>query len=220
MPKYVLPLTEALIEQTVPKEKPYRLFDGAGLYLEVKPSGSKIWRMKYRQHDGRENVLTFGPYPEIAIDKAREYRLTVHQMLERTQDPRAEFNREKLHPPPKPIALDEIFDEPEWGHVQSSILHATWHAIQCLEATLFPALARIPTDEVRHNIQRAAIRQVEQAGLQSVSRQLESVATALAASYLRNGMSMEDLVNAMKDTRRRARRADDKAYAPRLRNAR
>ncbi|WP_332851555.1 DUF4102 domain-containing protein [Duganella sp. S19_KUP01_CR8] len=217
MSKYVLPLTDTLIEQAAPKEKPYKLFDGAGLYLEVTPGGSKIWRMKYCQRDGREYVLTFGRYPEVAIDKAREHRLTAHQILEPEQDPGIEFNRKKLYPLPKPIPIDEIFDEPEWEHVQSSILHASRHAIHDLEAALFPSLERIPTDEAGHNIQQAAIRQVEQDGLQTIYRQLESVATALAASYLQSGMSMEQLVSAMNDTRSRMRRADDKAYSPRMR---
>ncbi|NRR30462.1 DUF4102 domain-containing protein [Oxalobacteraceae bacterium] len=210
MPKRIVPLTETLIAQAVPKEKPYKLFDGGGLFLEVRPNGSKIWRMKYRESDGRENTLTFGRYPEVAIDKAREHRLTAHQMLERMQDPRAEFNREKMHPPSKPIPLDEVFDEPEWGHVQSSILGATRYAIRHLETTLFPSLARIPIDEAQHSIQRAAIRKIEQSGLQKISRELESVATALAASYLRSGMSMKELVTAMSDMRRRARRANDR----------
>ena len=212
MSKYVLRLTDALIKQAAPKDKLYKLSDGAGLYIEVKPSGSKIWRMKYRQQGGGENALTFGRYPEVSIAKAREHRLAAHQMLERQQDPRTEFNREKLHPPPKPIPIDEIFNEPEWGHVQTSILRATWLAIRHLETALFPALARIPISDAQFSTRQAAIRHIEQAGLQVVSRQLEGVATALAASYLRNGMSMDQLVSAMKESRRRVRRESDSVH--------
>ncbi|MED5598210.1 hypothetical protein [Janthinobacterium sp. P210006] len=114
-----------------------------------------------------------------------------------------------MHPLPKPIPIDEIFDEPEWGHVQTSIRRATLLAIRHLETALFPALQRISISEAQHSIQQAAIRQIEQAGLQVVSRQLEGVATALAASYLRNGMSMDQLVSAMKESRRRVRRQGD-----------
>ena len=211
MSKYVLRLTDALIKQATPKDKLYKLSDGAGLYIEVQPSGSKVWRMKYLQQGGGESVLTFGRYPEVSIAKAREHRLAAHQMLERKQDPGTEFNREKLHPLPKPIPIDEIFDEPEWGHVQTSVLRATLLAIRHLETALFPALERerISISEAQHSIQQAAIRQIEQAGLQVVSRQLEGVATALAASYLRNGMSMDQLVSAMKESRRRVRRQGD-----------
>ncbi|MNK19833.1 Prophage CP4-57 integrase [compost metagenome] len=209
MSKYVLRLTDELIKQAAPKDKIYKLFDGAGLYIAVQPSGSKVWRMKYLQQSGGESVLTFGRYPEVSIAKAREHRLAAHQLLERQQDPHTEFNREKLHPLPKPIPIDEIFDEPEWGHVQTSIRRATLLAIRHLETALFPALQRISISEAQHSIQQAAIRQIEQAGLQVVSRQLEGVATALAASYLRNGMSMDQLVSAMKESRRRVRRQGD-----------
>jgi hypothetical protein len=41
-------LTELAIKQAKPKEKPYKLPDGNGSYLEVMPSGSKYWRFKYR----------------------------------------------------------------------------------------------------------------------------------------------------------------------------
>lgn len=216
MTKYATPLTDALIKQAAPKEKPHKLFDGAGLYIEVQPSGSKIWRMKYHQPGYGETVLTFGHYPDVSIAKAREHRHTAHHMLEQKQDPHTEFNRENPHPPFKPIPLDEIFDEPEWDHVQTSILCATRHAIRDLETTLFPALARIPIDEAQRSIQQAAILQIERAGLQAISRQLEYLATALAASYLRSGLSMEDLVCAMKDRRDRTRRASDAAdFKPR-----
>ena len=95
MSKYVLRLTDALIKQAAPKDKLYKLSDGAGLYIEVQTSGSKVWRMKYLQQGGGESVLTFGRYPELSIAKAREHWLTAHQMLERKQDPRIEFNSAK-----------------------------------------------------------------------------------------------------------------------------
>ena len=36
------------VDTAKPREKAYQLADGAGLYLEVVPSGSRYWRMKYR----------------------------------------------------------------------------------------------------------------------------------------------------------------------------
>jgi hypothetical protein len=41
-------------------DKPYKLADGVGRYLEVMPTVGKLWRMKYRQPDGKENRLSFG----------------------------------------------------------------------------------------------------------------------------------------------------------------
>lgn len=45
--------------QAKPADKPYRLADGKGLYLEVKPNGSRYWGMKYR-FDGKEKRAEFG----------------------------------------------------------------------------------------------------------------------------------------------------------------
>lgn len=211
MPKRIPPLTEARIDQATPREKPYRLFDGAGLYIEVQPSGSKIWRMKYRQPDRSENALTFGRYPEVSIAKAREHQCTARKMLKQVLDPRTAFNHAKLHPRPELIPLDELFNEADWGHLQASILQTARYAIYHLEATLFPALTRIPSDEARRNILRASTQQIEQTALQALYRQLEGVATAITGSYLRSGMSTDDLAIAMQERRERARRAVDVA---------
>lgn len=74
MPKVIAPLTDAQVKNAKSKDKPYKLFDGGGLYLEVTPTGGKLWRMKFRQANGKENRLSFGSYPEITIEKARKQR--------------------------------------------------------------------------------------------------------------------------------------------------
>ena len=51
-----MPLTDVRIRQAKAADKTLKLVDSAGLYLEVKPSGSKLWRYRYRIA-GRENLL-------------------------------------------------------------------------------------------------------------------------------------------------------------------
>jgi hypothetical protein len=41
-------LTDSKVRQAKPADKPYKLFDGGGLFLLVQPGGSKLWRLKYR----------------------------------------------------------------------------------------------------------------------------------------------------------------------------
>ena len=65
MPKLAKPLTDAQIKTAKTKSKSYSLADGGSLYLELSPTGSKIWRMSYRQKNGKTNRLTFGPYPAV-----------------------------------------------------------------------------------------------------------------------------------------------------------
>ena len=48
-------LTNVQIQKAAPGEKPIRLFDGGGLYLEISPTGGKLWRFKYR-FDGKEKI--------------------------------------------------------------------------------------------------------------------------------------------------------------------
>ena len=62
-----------MIHDTKPKEKPYKLADEKGLFLLVKPSGSKYWRFKYR-FNGKEKLLAIGVYPDTSLSQAREKR--------------------------------------------------------------------------------------------------------------------------------------------------
>jgi len=54
-----MPLTDIAIRSAKPLEKPQRLFDGGGLYLEISPAGGKWWRFKYR-FEGKEKRLSLG----------------------------------------------------------------------------------------------------------------------------------------------------------------
>tara|TARA_Y100000588_G_scaffold374554_1_gene449708 strand:- start:382 stop:1572 length:1191 start_codon:yes stop_codon:yes gene_type:complete len=68
-----MPLTDTQIRNAKPREKQYKLFDSGGLYLLVRPTGSKLWRFKFRL-DGKEKALSFGKYPDVSLAKAREER--------------------------------------------------------------------------------------------------------------------------------------------------
>ncbi len=65
-----------------------KVFDGGGLFLQVKPDGARYWRMKYR-HGGRENLLAFGVYPEVSLSEARRRRDEARALLREGKDPNA-----------------------------------------------------------------------------------------------------------------------------------
>ncbi|MDP3302109.1 MAG: tyrosine-type recombinase/integrase [Sulfuricurvum sp.] len=73
MARQVVPLSDTEIKKAKPKEKDYKLFDGGGLFLLIKPNGGKWWRLKYLI-DGKEKSLSLGTYPEVSLLKAREKR--------------------------------------------------------------------------------------------------------------------------------------------------
>ena len=50
-------LTDLQLKQALPRERDYKISDGGGLYILVRPAGSKLWRMKYRAQ-GREKKLS------------------------------------------------------------------------------------------------------------------------------------------------------------------
>jgi hypothetical protein len=70
MPKLATPLTDTQLKRATPLGKTYTLADGAGMYLEVAPSGTKTWRMSYRQPNGKNTRLTFGKYPDVSLAEA------------------------------------------------------------------------------------------------------------------------------------------------------
>lgn len=51
-----------------------KLFDGHGLMLAILPSGNKVWRMAYRDQNGKQQTAVIGPYPLISLKDARERR--------------------------------------------------------------------------------------------------------------------------------------------------
>ena len=89
-------LTDAIILSAEPRSKPYRLFDGLGLYIEVAPSGTKAWRLKYR-FQGKEKRLSLGVYPEVSIETARQNLAKEKQLLEQGYDPSEVRKQEKLN---------------------------------------------------------------------------------------------------------------------------
>lgn len=66
-------LTARQVDTSKPKDKPYKLSDGGGLYLLVNPNGSRYWRLKYRIA-GKEKLLALGVYPDITLAEARQKR--------------------------------------------------------------------------------------------------------------------------------------------------
>ena len=81
-----MPLSDIKIRNAKPAEKPVRLFDERGLYLEVSPAGGKWWRLKYR-FAGKEKRLSLGVYPDVSLKDARDSREECRKMLAGGVDP-------------------------------------------------------------------------------------------------------------------------------------
>lgn len=82
-------LTNTAIKNAKPKDKPYKLMDENGLFLLVKPNGSKLWRFRYG-FNGKEKLLSLGGYPETSLSEAREKRDAMRKLAKNGKDPSQE----------------------------------------------------------------------------------------------------------------------------------
>lgn len=89
-----MPLSDISIKKAKPADKPYRLYDEKGLYVEVSPAGGKLFRLKYR-FEGKEKRLALGGYPDTSLAKARDGRDKARELLAMGVDPGVQRKVEK-----------------------------------------------------------------------------------------------------------------------------
>lgn len=79
-------LTDFKIRGAKPAEKPYRLSDGGGLFLEIRPNGSKLWRYAYRL-DSKQKLLAIGTLQDVSLADARAAMRLAKSQVKLGQDP-------------------------------------------------------------------------------------------------------------------------------------
>jgi len=90
-----MPLRDLEIRALKPEARVYKRTDERGLYLEVHPNGSKLWRFKFA-HLGKDKRIALGRYPEVGLADARRKRDEAREKLRDGVDPGAERKRAKL----------------------------------------------------------------------------------------------------------------------------
>jgi integrase len=88
-------LTDVALRNAKPRLRPYKLSDAHGLFALVQPTGSILWRLKFRVA-GREKKLSLGAYPSVTLAKARELAVAAHKRLDDGGDPAAEKQIAKI----------------------------------------------------------------------------------------------------------------------------
>ena len=79
-------LSDTTIKAAKPKDKEYKLTDEKGMYVLIKPNGSKYFRIDYR-FAGQRKTLALGVYPETTLKEAREKRDTARKQISDGIDP-------------------------------------------------------------------------------------------------------------------------------------
>src|SRR3989338_2053816 len=82
----LMSITDVTAKNAKPQEKLYKIPDGNGMFLSVRPNGGKYWQMNYR-FAGKGKTLSFGIYPEVTIKEARDKREAARKLLREGIDP-------------------------------------------------------------------------------------------------------------------------------------
>ncbi len=85
-------LSDASVRTAKAGAAQYKLFDERGLFLIVRPSGGKLWRLKYR-YLGKEQQLTIGVFPDVGLKEARRRRDEARQQIAAGLNPSFERKR-------------------------------------------------------------------------------------------------------------------------------
>ena len=152
-------LTDADCRRATPNDgKLRKLFDGHGLMLAVLPSGSKVWRMAYRNDAGKQQTAVIGPYPLIGLKEARERRDLLRLKLVDGEDIKAK-------PKTKPsIALD-VAIETYWAGRGDISPGYKGNALRALAMYVSPTLGARPVREISKEDLMGALRPLDAAGL-------------------------------------------------------
>ncbi|HBR4656983.1 tyrosine-type recombinase/integrase [Klebsiella pneumoniae subsp. pneumoniae] len=152
------------VDAAKPKEKAYKLADGAGLYLEVVPSGSRYWRMKYR-FNGKEKRMAFGVYPAVSLAQARALRDEAKKKLAEGIDPSFAKKEEKLV---RDVQLNNTFQAValEWHGTKVSRWSEGYASdiIEAFNKDIFPYIGQQPVNEIKPLVLLNVLRRMESRG--------------------------------------------------------
>jgi integrase len=185
-------LTIREIETAKPKDKPYKLSDGQGLYLEVMPNGAKYWRLKYRIA-GKEKRLAFGVYPDVRPGEARDKTKEARDMIRAGTDPgeaKKATKREAL------IAgantLEAVAREWLEGRKTRVALPQHERAIARLESDVFPWLGKRPISEIDAPEILVVMRRVDSRGARYTAHRVRSEISQIFRFAIATGRAKAD----------------------------
>ncbi|HEA0251140.1 TPA: tyrosine-type recombinase/integrase [Salmonella enterica] len=154
-------LTDRTIRGLKPADKPYKKSDSNGLYLEVMPGGSKVWRFKFR-FNGKENRLTLGRWPDMGAHDARNKVAEVRKTLSDGKNP-AHIKKMEKHAA-RIAATNTVFAMGEdWFNKQKNkIVSGTAKNVRnILNKWLYPFVGDIPVNEINAPLVLSFVRELE-----------------------------------------------------------
>ena len=159
-------LTDAKIRTLKPSDKPFKVSDSHGLYLLVKPGGSRHWYLKYRI-SGKESRIALGAYPAISLSDARQQREGIRKMLALNINPVQQRAAERGSRTPekvfKNVALAWHKSNRKWSQNTADRLLAS------LNNHIFPVIGNLPVSELKPRHFIDLLKRIEEKGLLEVA---------------------------------------------------
>lgn len=174
-------LTNAAAKAAGAQSRAYKLFDQGGLFLFVAPTGLKSWRLKFRLA-GREQLMTFGRFPELSLAQARMRALEAKAQLANGADPRNAGAADTSGTFEQLARAWHRHHRPTW-----SATHAT-DALRSLERDILPELGAIAPDTIDAPALLNALRSVERRGRVATAQRIRQRLSEIFAFGIAEGM--------------------------------
>lgn len=157
-------LTDTQVRATKPGERPRRLADRDGLYLQVEPSGGRYWRFNYRVN-GKQKTLALGVYPDVSLGKARQRLREAREQL-----------ADGLDPAIRKKTVGKTFEvvAREWHARWSASLKGRYadYVLARLEADVFPSIGDQLPSEIPTSAFRDVAQKIESRGALEIARRV------------------------------------------------
>lgn len=184
-------LSDVKIRNAKATNKPTKLFDGGGLFLLINPTGSKLWRLKYR-YERKEKLLSLGGYPEISLFEARQRRDEARKRLANGVDPGALRKAQKQAKTEEAETFEVIARE--W-HSKFCNAWSEGHAatnMRRMELDLFPRIGAQPIKTIKAPELLAVIRRVESRGALESAHRIRTIASMVFRYAVATGRAERD----------------------------
>lgn len=198
MAKSIEPLSDIKIKNAKIKDKQYKMFDGGGLYILVKPNGSKLWQMKITIN-GKPQTLSLGKYPVTSLKKAREKRIEAQRDLADGIDPRLRNNKQKNLSASQINNSFELIAR-EWWNLNK----ARWverHAndvINTLERRIFPDIGKIIITNIDTPLLLGVLQKIENTGAIETAHRIRQRIEAVFNYAISKGIAFSNPATVLK----------------------
>lgn len=178
-------LTDLAIRHARPLGKAYRLSDCHGLYIQVNPSGSKLWYLKFR-FGNKENRMALGPYPLISLALAREKQADIRRLILEGINP-AEKRREEKRGGEPLYTFESVAREWVSSNVNWSAEHKK-RVLRYFELYVFPTNGSCDITKMKVKDLLVPIKEVEKAGKLDVASRLQQRTACVMRYAVQNGI--------------------------------